>query len=88
MSKKPGSRSDEKKTVQSGTDTQPFLTDVKALRARARKNIDDGAVTEGYAGDRAAVLKLLNDARGHARVDVHAGSGGRGSGSHWKNPPS
>jgi len=41
---------------------KPFLTDVKTLRERARKHIDDGAVTAGYAAERATVLKLLNDA--------------------------
>ncbi|CAN7383940.1 bacterioferritin [compost metagenome] len=39
-----------------------FLSDVKTLRERARKHIDDGAVTAGYAADRGTVLKLLNDA--------------------------
>ena len=39
-----------------------FLTDVKTLRERARKHIDEGAVTAGYAADRVTVLKLLNDA--------------------------
>jgi len=37
------------------------LTDVPTLRKRARQNIDDGSVTAGYAADRKAVLKLLND---------------------------
>jgi bacterioferritin len=41
---------------------QPFLTDVKTLRERARKHIDDGAVTPGYTGDRATILKLLGEA--------------------------
>ncbi len=36
--------------------------DIKALRARARKKISDGAVTEGYGADRKTVLKLLNEA--------------------------
>jgi len=40
----------------------PFLTDVKTLRDRARKHIDEGSVTAGYAADRDTVLKLLNDA--------------------------
>ena len=62
MSKKPTASSDAKKSANASADPKPFLTDVKTLRARARKNIDDGAVTEGYAGDRATVLKLLNDA--------------------------
>jgi bacterioferritin len=42
--------------------TKSFLTDVKTLRQRARKHIEEGAVTAGYAADRDTVLKLLNDA--------------------------
>ncbi len=42
--------------------TQPFLTDVKTLRERARKHIEDGAVTAGYSADRSVVLKVLNEA--------------------------
>lgn len=38
------------------------LTDIKTLRARARKNIDEGAVTGGYAADRETVITLLNEA--------------------------
>lgn len=38
------------------------LSDVNALRARARKNIEDGAVTDGYAADRKTVTRLLNEA--------------------------
>ncbi len=41
---------------------QPFLTDVKEIRRRAREHIDDGAVTAGYKADRDTVVKLLNDA--------------------------
>jgi bacterioferritin len=44
------------------TTTTPFLTDVKTLRERARKHIDDGAVTAGYTAERDIVIKLLNDA--------------------------
>ncbi len=39
-----------------------FLTDIKELRQRARKHIEQGAVTEGYQADRKTVLKLLNEA--------------------------
>jgi bacterioferritin len=42
--------------------TKSFLTDVKTIRQRARKHIEEGAVTAGYAADRDTVLKLLNDA--------------------------
>ncbi|GJL70461.1 MAG: bacterioferritin [Nitrospirales bacterium] len=41
---------------------QPFLTDVKTLRKRAREHIEKGAVTPGYAADRDTVIKLLNEA--------------------------
>jgi bacterioferritin len=41
---------------------KPFLTDIKTLRERARKHIEQGAVTEGYAADRETVIKILNEA--------------------------
>ena len=41
---------------------KPFLTDIKTLRDRARRHIENGAVTEGYAADRETVIKLLNEA--------------------------
>jgi bacterioferritin len=41
---------------------KPFLTDIKTLRKRARKHIENGAVTEGYRADRDTVVKLLNEA--------------------------
>ena len=41
---------------------KPFLTDVKTLRERARKHIENGAVTQGYTADRETVVKLLNEA--------------------------
>ncbi|HEV8136097.1 MAG TPA: ferritin-like domain-containing protein [Pyrinomonadaceae bacterium] len=44
------------------TADKPFLTDVKTLRDRARKHIENGAVTEGYSADRETVIKLLNEA--------------------------
>ncbi len=40
----------------------PSLTDTRTLRARARKNIDDGAITDSYSADRKEVIKLLNAA--------------------------
>jgi bacterioferritin len=39
-----------------------FLADVTALRERARKNIEQGALTEGYRADREVVLEMLNTA--------------------------
>ena len=41
---------------------QPFLTDIKTLRERARQHIEQGAVTPGYNADRDTVVKLLNEA--------------------------
>ena len=41
---------------------KPFLSDVKELRRRARQHIEEGAVTEGYRGDRDTIIKLLNEA--------------------------
>jgi bacterioferritin len=41
---------------------KPFLTDITELRRRARQHIEEGAVTEGYRGDRETVIKLLNEA--------------------------
>ena len=39
-----------------------FISDVKAIRERARKHIENGAVTEGYKADRETVIRLLNEA--------------------------
>ena len=39
---------------------RPFLSDVTELRRRARQQIEEGAVTPGYLGDRRAVITLLN----------------------------
>ena len=36
-----------------------FLTDVKTLRERARKSLDDGAVTSNYQGDAEKAVELL-----------------------------
>ena len=39
-----------------------FVSDIAELRRRARQHIENGAVTEGYRGDRETVIKLLNEA--------------------------
>jgi len=36
------------------------LTDIRTLRERARHNVENGAVTEGYDGDREEIIRLLN----------------------------
>ena len=40
---------------------QSQLSDVNTLRQRARQNVEDGAVTQGYSADRETVLRLLNE---------------------------
>lgn len=42
--------------------SKPFITDIEAIRRRAREHIDRGAVTAGYGADRVTVVKLLNEA--------------------------
>ena len=42
--------------------TSSPMSDVATLRARARKSIEQGAVTDSYAADRKVVIKLLNEA--------------------------
>ena len=51
------SRSTAKKTT-----TTAGLTSRETLRANARKQIEDGAITDTYTGDRKTLIKLLNDA--------------------------
>ncbi|HUI59098.1 MAG TPA: ferritin-like domain-containing protein [Steroidobacteraceae bacterium] len=38
---------------------KPFLTDVKTLRARARKHLEGGAVTDTYKGDVKKTIEIL-----------------------------
>jgi bacterioferritin len=38
---------------------EPFLTDVKTLRQRAREHIKDGAVTRSYGGDPKRTIEIL-----------------------------
>lgn len=38
------------------------LSDIKTLRERARRHIDDGAVTDNYGADKETVIRLLNEA--------------------------
>jgi bacterioferritin len=40
----------------------PFLTDIEEIRRRARKHIENGAVTPDYQGDLKTVLRVLNEA--------------------------
>ena len=40
--------------------TEANLTDVATLRSRARQNVENGAVTQGYDADREEIIRLLN----------------------------
>jgi bacterioferritin len=50
------------KPGEKGMKDQPFLTDVKTLRQRAREHMEQGAITAGYGANRDTVVKLLNEA--------------------------
>jgi bacterioferritin len=41
---------------------KPFLSDIRAIRERARQHIEQGAVTPGYQADRQTVIRVLNEA--------------------------
>ena len=48
-------------SIGNSIDKLHILSDIKTLRARARKHIEEGAVTTGYAANREKVIELLND---------------------------
>src|SRR5271156_5549380 len=52
-------RSGEPTVAKNSKNSQPFLTDVKTLRERARKNISTGGVTFTYEGDVARTIDIL-----------------------------
>jgi bacterioferritin len=52
---------DGEKSAMATTET-PFLSDVRELRERARRHIQQGAVTENYRADRETVIRVLNEA--------------------------
>ena len=41
---------------------QPFLSDIRELRERARRHIEQGAVTDAYGADLESVVRVLNEA--------------------------
>ncbi len=49
-------------SAQQAPHRESVLTDVPTLRDRARKSIEDGAITQSYSADRKTVVKLLNEA--------------------------
>jgi bacterioferritin len=40
-------------------ENQPFLSDVKALRERARQHLSDGAMTPAYGGDVEKTISIV-----------------------------
>src|SRR3954470_15750610 len=40
----------------------PFVTDIEAIRSRARDHLEQGALTPNYEGDVDTAIRLLNDA--------------------------
>ncbi len=50
-------RTNQTRTIDMGE----FVADVRKIRERARRHIEQGAVTEGYKADRAQVIKVLNE---------------------------
>jgi bacterioferritin len=45
--------------METQSSNKPFLTDIKTLRERARKNIGQGAVTRAYQGDVKKTIDIL-----------------------------
>lgn len=43
----------------SDSKSEPFLTDIKTLRERARRNIGDGGITHSYEGDPKKAIDIL-----------------------------
>lgn len=59
---KPAKQSQAGKSTSSDTSGGGAFTDKATLRANARKNIEDGAVTSTYGADKEVVIRLLNEA--------------------------
>ena len=49
-------------SVKNVSNQQASLSDIQTLRKCARQDIEEGAVTSGYAADRETIIKLLNEA--------------------------
>ncbi len=53
----------KERTLEAAPDAgAPFLSDIRELRDRARRHIENGAVTENYGADVETVVRLLNEA--------------------------
>lgn len=44
------------------TQDSPFISDLAAIRKRAREHIENGALTDSYTANREAVVQMLNEA--------------------------
>jgi bacterioferritin len=42
--------------------TSSFVSDIQAIRERARRHIEEGAITPSYGADKDVVIRLLNEA--------------------------
>ncbi len=52
----------ETRPAPSGGQPNGIISDISAIRDRARQHVSQGAVTPGYGADRKVVLQLLNEA--------------------------
>jgi hypothetical protein len=57
----PQSRDANRISLQENEMSDMHLSDVTTLRARARQNVENGAVTESYSANLDEVLRLLNE---------------------------
>ncbi len=62
MSKPASKPKPQKRATTTETGTDGMFTDTATLRANARENIGEGAITRTYLADKKVVIKLLNDA--------------------------
>ncbi|MBC7984087.1 MAG: bacterioferritin [Candidatus Obscuribacterales bacterium] len=49
-------------SIETSDEGAPFISDIAAIRQRARQHIEQGAVTPGYRANRQTVVDLLNEA--------------------------
>ncbi len=49
-------------STQTNNNNKKTMSSVEELRRKARQQVEDGAVTEGYEADRQQILKMLNEA--------------------------
>src|SRR5438105_13472722 len=52
------------------TEAGSFVADIEQIRRRARQQMENGAATDAYRGDRQTVIRVLNEALATAMVCV------------------